>query len=483
MDASVDESLFGSERSKSEMFKSSRKVVTGQPTGQSIIISQEELNRVKATAVFKSEIEIMAEIEDAQKLKENKQQEARKRKERMKQLEVIAAQKAKKTEEEIEKQTKDQDIRDAAASKMNGYSDVVKVLSSMSCRAAAFTMREKQLEEKKLREAGEKQYDHRMDLIMEVDRLTELQRREQEEAIKRSKRIADRKVITDQMEQRQRIKLLAAEAREQENIAMRSLMKKYQSEEEQNIAKKKIEIEKSRNDVIKANEEAIRRKQLAKEIEKKELEDILQYQALKDLELAKREEDEAILARVKKERQAAMLAQQERAQNNADKLDEIRARRAAEEKERIARQKDKDDAEKKKAEMTMLLESRCRQAEDKKQREAKLVEQQEREYRATLEHMETISIKEKKQLQKKYEKAVVHKKEILGQIEEGEKKAMGEKVKKTSEGLKLKKSIEQEETKYSSIRDTMVADLANKGVDPRYLSEMRTVDVGKLLRR
>ena len=85
-------------------------------------------------------------------------------------------------------------------------------------------MREKQLQEKHAREAAEQEYDRRMDIIMEIDRLKDLNRREDEEAMKRAKRIAD---ITEQMEQRQKIKVLSVEARDQENQAMRDLMKKY----------------------------------------------------------------------------------------------------------------------------------------------------------------------------------------------------------------------------------------------------------------
>jgi hypothetical protein len=41
----------------------------------------------------------------------------------------------------------------------------------------------------------------------------------------------------------------------------------------------------------------------------------------------------------------------------------------------------------------------------------------------------------------------------------------------------------REETKLKVIRDQMVTDLKAKGVNPRYLSEMINVDVGKMLRR
>jgi hypothetical protein len=271
---------------------------------------------------------------------------------------------------------------------------VFKVLTSMSARAVAFTLREKQLEEKHQREEAEREYDRSLDIVMEIDRIKDIEKREREELYKRAKRIEDRKVITEQMEQRQTVKLLAAELREQENHAMRSLMKKYENEEEETAAKRKITIEKSRAEVKAANESAIQRKLDAKLLQKKEMEDILIYQAQRDAALAKREEEERQLEHAKKERQALLLAQQERAQNNADKLDEIRARRAAEERERRERDKERNAQARKKAEMEELQRARNAQAADKRARQEIARLQQAEEYENALEHMAQMAERE-----------------------------------------------------------------------------------------
>ena len=79
------------------------------------------------------------------------------------------------------------------------------------------------------------------------------------------------------------------------------------------------------------NEQAIQRKIAAKEAVKKEMEDILIYQAMKDAELLKREQEEEAIENAKRERQKQLLASQEKAMNRAGEQDELRARRAAEE--------------------------------------------------------------------------------------------------------------------------------------------------------
>jgi hypothetical protein len=81
------------------------------------------------------------------------------------------------------------------------------------------------------------------------------------------------------------MKVLAVEARDLENQAIRDLMKKYEHDDQLSFGRKRTEIERSRAEVICTNEECFRRKVESKEMAKKEVEDILMYQALKDAEL------------------------------------------------------------------------------------------------------------------------------------------------------------------------------------------------------
>lgn len=480
---SIDESLFGERSAEIVKMKGSRKVVTAPLLSQSTVITSQELERIKHESVYKSERELAEDRERAFELKQEKERLARERKERMKHLEQQATLKAKLSDEEVALIAKEQAIRAAAVSQIDDRSEVVKVLLSMSARAAAFTLREKQLEEKHHREEIEKEFDRSMDMIMEIDRIKDITRREEEEMRKRSKRIEDRKVITDQMQQRQKVKYLAAEFREQENIAMRNLMKKYEEEGAATAAKRKIEIEKSRNEVLRANQAAIDRRKEGKLMEKREMEDILIYQAMKDAELLKREEEEKVLEKAKKERQALLLAQQERAQNNADKIDEIRARRAAEERERRARMKDKEERIKKKADMDELLESRAVQAADKRQREELSKMKQVEEFQNTLMHMQSMAARESEEQRRKKDMSNQHRINLASQIVEAQKKRVNERSLKMNEGTHLRQENLKEEAKFMVIRDQMVADLETKGVNPRFLTEMRNVDVGKILRK
>lgn len=336
----------------------------------------------------------------------------------MKELEKRAASLAKKSDSEIADIARKNAIREMAEKEIDQNLDVVKLLNSMGSRAVAYSIRDQQLDEKKRLAEIEKEFERRMDMSIEVDRLKDLKRREEEELYRRQKRVEDRKVIDEQIVARQRDRLLQLEAREQENQAMRNLMKKYEEDDEKKLSRKRIENAKLREEVLSANEEAIRRKKDAKLREKKEVEDILIYQAMKDAELAKREEEEAAIERSKKERQAKLLAEQERVQSNAGKLDELRARRAAEEKERLARQREREDALKRKQDMKELLESRAKQAADKVSRQQQLKEQEKLEIYNQLQHTKKLDDREADEIRRKKEKVDEFRVSLQQQIEE-----------------------------------------------------------------
>jgi hypothetical protein len=457
--------------------------------------------------VIKTDAEIQYDRERAQELREEKEKKSKERKEKMRALEKRAELLAKKSDMEIAELSRKQTIREMAEKQIDNNSDVVKLLNSMSQRAAAFTIRDQQLDEKHRIEQLQKEIDSRKNIEIEVDRLKDIRRREEEENYKKSKRVEDRKVINEQIDARQRMRLLELEAREQENQAMRNLMKKYEDEDRNNAEKKSVEIAKSRVEVVAANEDAIRRKKENRLREKKEMEDILIYQAMKDAELAKREEEEAEIEQLKKERQAKLLAQQERAQNNAGKLDELRARRAAEEKERIARQQEKEEAMRRKHEMKNLLEARAKQAQDKieKQKQTKLQEQDE--ILNQMAYTKKMDDREAQEQRIKHQKVEQFKKTLQEQINEIERARsryfiffcfvlyfffsffcisflFNRRQRHEGDGgPNIREELIREEEKLRVIRDKMIRDLETQGVNPKYLSEMKNLDIGKMLRR
>lgn len=54
---------------------------------------------------------------------------------------------------------------------------------------------------------------------------------------------------------------------------------------------------------------------------------------------------------------------------------------------------------------------------------------------------------------------------------------------KFEEGAKLREDWIAEQARLEAIREKMVRDLENDGVNPKYLSEMRNIDIGKIMKR
>lgn len=84
----------------------------------------------------------------------------------MKKLQALQFENDKDTQESQHQDLINMNIVKSSASKRLNGSDIVKQLNTMASRATAFTMRTKQLEEKKQREEKEIEYNERMNLIM-----------------------------------------------------------------------------------------------------------------------------------------------------------------------------------------------------------------------------------------------------------------------------------------------------------------------------
>eukprot|EP01041_Mallomonas_annulata_P012378 gene12378-26035_t len=477
-DSNVDESLFISKGHKTATNNASNRNI-GIPAN-AVVIGRYELEQIKNAAIIKTDAEIIAERERTLTIKEENERKARERKQRMIMLEEEAKKHTKKSDVELEEEAKRDVIRKMAQNKIQEDTQLNKMIQTLTARAAAFTIRDQQIADKRRLEEDEAEYEKRMDLIMELDRLKDLKRREDEDAQKRVKRVEARQVIMEQIDVRQRSKLLQAEAREQENVMMRSTMKKYEDEDKNIATRKQAEIERSKIEVFNANAEAIMRKKEAKVREKHEVEEILRYQAMKDAELARREEDEKLLDRQKKERQAKLLAMQERSQNKQAEVDELRARRAEESREREARRREREDAEKKRIEMSRVMDDRSKQAEAKREREEIERRMTENEFRKTLEYSESQSISEQREALRKKEAAKHHRDQVQKQIEEAEMARKRERAQKFEEGAKLREVEVRQLAELAVMKDHMLKNLEGKGIDPVYLTEMKNLDVRKL---
>lgn len=313
--------------------------------------------------------------------------------------------------------------------------------------------------------------------------MQDLKRREDEEATKFNKRIEDRKIIVEQIEERKRSQLLAAEARAQENETMRNLMAKYAAEDAVQAMRRKQQVENSRVEVLQANEDAINRKRNNKLEAQQEMECILEYQRKRDAELKRREDEEAFIERAKVARQAQLLAEQERVINNADKRDEILARRFAEQKDRCERQKEAEAKRKRLDDARLLMQSRERAAEQKKRLAAELQKLEMDETNHMASQLEKLHMEERLASEEKRQRDMLFRDFLLEQAAESKTKRQLDRGRKYSEGADARHAEKDELAKLNELRSAMVKELSDQGVDPRFLAEIKAVNIEKLLQQ
>jgi hypothetical protein len=224
--------------------------------------------------------------------------------------------------------------------------DEAKDLNKLIQYAKVASIRDRQLEETKYIQEEYKKHNEKLDLMMEIERLKELQLQEEREKIRKEQQYAGSLVIIDQIKDRDIERMKFLEQKEREKLIMLRQVKELEEEEIRNHELKKRQAEKLAVEVAETNIRAAEIKE-KKKIEEKELElKIHEYNVNK----AKREEEElAEKKRIQeeKEREVQKLRErQERAKDKQSELDYIRAKRAYEEAERQAREKERKEVEK-----------------------------------------------------------------------------------------------------------------------------------------
>lgn len=469
--SNIDDSLFGH---RNPPQKSSTHV-----NHDSSVVKKSDFNRMKGCSSSSTKIiDDDTTIKGEMKCSVPKHVQARKKhminlEHNSKHVQNMASQKLREKEKVV--------LLQVAQQKIDESEDVVKLLNTYQQRAAAFAIRDEQLMDKATKEKEERDYERLMDISMEMNRLQELAAREKAEESKIRKRIADRKVIEDQIKERAHQKLLEEEARDQENRQMLETIKTLQEKDTAKTVEQRENIKKSQEELIKWNEAILREKTKRKELEKDEEERILAYQAQREDALRKREESENESRRQKIQVQRKLLEQHEKSMDKQSQLDELRARRAAEETERKYRQKELLDAQKRKNDMQVLHEARKRQENERRQLHEKKKMEKIEDFNNAMAFASDMARREKAESDKVKKKNAELRAMLQQQIEENEVKLQLREKEKYEEGRQRNERMALEKIKLEAIRDKMVNELKGKGVKDKYISEMTALDIQKML--
>ncbi|KAF0690503.1 Aste57867_18093 [Aphanomyces stellatus] len=500
---SVDDTLFGATRSqmsrdgRDRSRQAGREIVSGSKNQEieepkvtvapkkvrasevSVVIPVDELSRIRneTRILSDSDIEQIAAKKEADA--ESLRMHAKARKQHMMERAAQVAKRAPKSEIEQLFDKEKEEIRKRAAILKDQAHDSVKLMKTLGARAAAFTIRDEQIKRKQAIEEDEEAQNEKINVMMEIDRLEGLKRQEDVAEEKKLKRMHDRKVLEEQIQERRVFKDKEQKLIEKEGEEMLEKIRQAQRDEEQREKDKVSRSQKSMEEVLKFNEAAMKKKAEQARLIALEDEKVVEYQKKKAEDARLREEEENRKRQEAELRCAKLRSTQERAANEKAQLDELRAKRAVEARERAAREADLAQERKLKKEAEELRVSREAQAMHRQRSKIQEALQQKQEYENIIAQVE----QDKKQFQDREEdlskKRTAHRVALQKQIEEKQRLVKEKFARVQLEGKALKEEYAQELQKLENIRIQEVSELEAAGVNPSYLSEMKALDIAK----
>ena len=347
--------------------------------------------------------------------------------------------------------------------------DAIKELNILCKNAKINTIRDKQLDERKMMEDMYKKKEGRLDLMMELERLKEIKFKEaQEQEIKKLNKEAN-SIIIDQILDNERVRIKKREQIEKEKIQMRMQIEKMEEEEKKRILHEKQVREKRVQDCLKVDQYAILMKQ-KKKIEEKEEE--LRDKKYNE-EKARREEEyikEKKRIALEKEKEIQLLREkQKKVQDKQAEMDAIRAKRDYEEAERKAIAKEKEDEIIKHRKLMDCLEDNEMHRKVKEKQLADELQKEKEEYQKFVKLREK-EIEEEKEKQREKIKLLMENGEFVKkQILENEEKGKSGWKEKMEEGRKINKIHDDYYTCIEMIKQQKIAELRALNIKDKYI--------------
>ena len=320
--------------------------------------------------------------------------------------------------------------------------DALKELNILCKHAKIASIRDKQLDERKMMENMYKKKEEKLDFMMELERLKEIKFKEEQEKESKKLNLESQKIIIEQILDNERERLKRREQIEKDKLQMRMQIEKLEEEEKKRILKERHLKEERVQECLRADQYAILLKQ-KKKLEEKESE-------LKDfkynIEKAKKEEEylkeKKRIALQKEKEIQALREKQEKAQDKQAELDAIRAKRVYEETERKAKLKEKEDELLKAKKMKECIEENEKHRKIKEQMKESEIRQEKEEYeRMAKERQREIEEEKEKQRQK------------IKLLMENGNMVKNQIIEKEEKNRKLKNEIYEERKKVNQLND------------------------------
>ncbi|KAJ7307431.1 hypothetical protein JRQ81_009449 [Phrynocephalus forsythii] len=473
------------------------------PSGESLIISPEDFDRIKNASHI-----LTKEEREARQAALKAEREAiivavNERKKSMKLKEILRKKNEKLNDLEEEAKERAQGVvltlwesghpLEPGTSK-RFLCSLWQVILEAKCHA----IRDAQILEKKQIEKELGEEEKRLAHMMEVER--QKANKMQEELERKRKEELFRRHIIEQIEKNEELRAMKAEQRDQEAQEMLDYLERLQFEDErvrsrndkhtvissefglgdlpertkclQEMERRRLEQLRIQAEIKRINDENQKRKDEMLAQEKMADMRVLEYQRKK---MEREAEFEAEQEKIRKEKEletARLRALQEKAQDHQAEQDALRAKRNQEAAEREWRRKEKDAAQKKAQTEAMLKQSRLEQVAQKEHSLAVQVQRDRAEFERIVRVQQEQIEKERKERERRAALQQTHADEIRRQVREHQQKQIQERIAIFEEGKRLKEEARRRSERINEIKRKKLDELRAAGLPEKYCTQV-----------
>ncbi|XP_047561091.1 cilia- and flagella-associated protein 45 isoform X3 [Lutra lutra] len=441
------------------------------PSGESLIMSPEEFERIKSASHVLTREELEAREQAFKKEKEAIVDAVTKRKKVMKQKEMARRNTEKLSDLEEVAQERAQSLLQRASVLRMEQEEELKDMSKIILNAKCHAIRDAQILEKQLIQRELDAEERRLDQMMEVERQKSIQRQEELDWKRREERIRGRRHIVEQMEKNQEERSLLAEQREQEKEQMLGYMEQLQEEDLRDMEQRHQQKLKMQAEIKRINDE--NQKQKAELLAQEKLADQMVMEFTKK-KMAREAEFEAEQERIRREKEkeiTRLRAMQEKAQDYQAEQDALRAKRNQEVADREWRRKEKENAQKKMETEAKLRSSRLEQVAFKEHSLAVQVQRDRDEFERILRAQREQIEKERLEEEKKATGRLRHANELRRQVRENQQKQVQDRIATFEEGRRLKEEAQKRRERIDDIKKKKIEELRATGLPEKYCIE------------
>ncbi|XP_077647737.1 cilia- and flagella-associated protein 45 [Urocitellus parryii] len=440
-------------------------------SGESLIISPEEFERIKGASHVPTTEEMEAREQAFKKEKEAIVDAVATRKKIMKQKEMVWRSNRKLSElEEVAKERAQNLLQRADKLRME-QEEELKDMSKIILNAKCHAIRDAQILEKQQIQKELDAEEKRLNQMMEVERQKSIQRQEELDRKRREERVRGRRHIVKQIERNREERSLLSEQREQEKEQMLEYLEQLQEEDLRDLERRHQEKVQMQAEIKRINDENQRKK--AELLAQENLADQMVMEFTKK-KMAREAEFEAEQNRIRREKEkefARLMALQERAQDYQAEQDALRAKRNQEAADREWRRKEKENAQKKIETEAQLRKTRMEQVAFKEHRLAAQVQQDREEFERILRAQREQIEKEKMEEEKKASGRLQHANELRRQVRENQQRQVQNRIATFEEGRRLKEEAQKRRERIDDIKKKKLEELRATGLPEKYCIE------------